>query len=152
MQNPILIIAVPLVVVLALRFFTTTSGLERRTVILGWLIPGAGHFLVGQRKRGLILGALVLFTFLAGMVLADFRNISPFDRHPIWAVAHLFGGLISTVAAFLTRHLYIERINPLYDVGCLYSGVAALLNIIVVVDAYDFAHERSETPAGEADE
>jgi len=152
LQNPILIIAVPLVLVMALRFFTTTTALERRTVILAWLIPGAGHFLVGQRKRGIILGALVIVTFLFGMFLSDFRNISPFDRHPIWAVAHLFGGLVSMLAAFFTRHLYIEEMNPFYDVGCLYSGVAALLNIIVAVDAYDFAHERSEAPAGETAE
>ena len=61
---------------------------QRIAVILAWLIPGAGHFYLGEKGRGLFLGGMVVLTFVVGMVIADFCNISPFDRHPIWGIAH----------------------------------------------------------------
>ncbi len=115
---------------------------QRFAVILAWLIPGAGHFYLGEKRRGLFLAALVIATFVAGMIIADFRNISPLDRHPIWGIAHLFGGLMSGIAALATNGLMIVRDNPFYQVGCLYSGVGALLNVLVMIDAYDLASKK----------
>jgi uncharacterized protein DUF6677 len=121
---------------------------QRRAVLLGWLLPGLGHWSIGQTRRGLVLGSLILVTFLVGLILADFRNISPFDRHPIWGLAHLFGGIVAALTALITQGLHIESENPFYNVGCLYSGVAALLNILAMVDAWDLAAGAS--PSDEA--
>ncbi|MFT7617743.1 MAG: TM2 domain-containing membrane protein YozV [Planctomycetota bacterium] len=115
---------------------------QRTAVLLGWLIPGAGQFYLGEKARGLFLGFLVIGVFFAGMVIADFRNISPFERHPIWGIAHLFGGIMTGIAAFATKGLMIVRDNPLYTVGCLYSGVGALMNVLVMIDAYDLASKK----------
>lgn len=121
---------------------------QRTAVILGWLIPGGGQFYLGERRRGLFLGLLVIGIFVAGMVIADFRNISPLERHPIWGIAHLFGGIMTGIAALATKGLMIVEDNPFYTVGCLYSGVGALMNVLVVIDAYDLA---SKKPAAAAE-
>ncbi|MEE9394722.1 MAG: DUF6677 family protein [Planctomycetota bacterium] len=141
-------IILPLVAVLLLvRFVTTSSARQRNAVLLAWLVPGLGHFHLGEKKRGLWVGGLILLTFVAGMAIADFRNISPFDRHSIWGLAHLFGGLMAGIAALATGSLNIYRDNAAYHVGCLYSGVAALLNILAMIDAWDLAtaKDRKET-------
>lgn len=133
---------------LLLRFVATSTPRQRLAVLLGWVLPGAGHVYLGLRRRGLVLGGLILLTFLAGMALADFRNVSPFDRHPIWGIAHAFGGVMAGVAALLTKDLLILRDSPYYQVGSLYSGVACLLNVLAMIDAWDLAPTTARrTPA-----
>ncbi|MCA9320697.1 MAG: hypothetical protein KDB53_08185 [Planctomycetes bacterium] len=148
----VLYIAGPVIVLLMLsRFLTGTTRRERLAVILGWLFPGLGHIYLGERRRGLFLGGLIVGTFLAGLVLAHFRCISPFDRHPIWAVAHFFGGLLSLGTWGATQSLHIEADYATYQVGCLYVGIATLLNILVIIDAFDHAEARPDLgPAGAA--
>ncbi len=133
----------------AVWFLVQSDPRQRIAVFLGWLVPGAGHLYLGRRDRALFLGCLVIGTFVAGMVIADFCNISPFDRHPIWGIAQLFGGLMSGGAALATSHLMREGDNPYYFIGCLYSGVACLMNLLVMIDAYDCAgkpDEAAESP------
>ncbi len=117
---------------------------QRIAVVLAWLIPGGGHFYLGQKRRGIFLGSMVILVFLVGMVLADFRNIAPLTRHPIWGIAHLFGGLMTAIATAATSNLMIVRDSSYYHVGCLYSGIGALLNVLVAIDAYDIASKKSE--------
>lgn len=132
------------------RFMGTASPRERKAVILAWLFPGLGHLAIGHRPRGLVLGGLVFATFLTGMILADFCNISPFDRHRIWGLCHAFGGAMSGVAAILTRNRMITHDNPLYPYGCLYSGVATLLNLLLILDVSDIVQREERQAAGRA--
>lgn len=41
--------------------------------IAGLILPGLGYFLVGQRKRGLIVGLTLLLMFLGGILIAGIR-------------------------------------------------------------------------------
>lgn len=128
----------------AIWFVVQSRPKQRLAVLFSWLIPGAGQIYLGRKDRGFFLGGLVIATFFAGMVIADFRNISPFDRHEIWGIAHLFGGLMSGSAAAATATLMIRETDPYYNVGCLYSGVACLMNVLVMIDAYDLAGKIEE--------
>lgn len=134
----------PAIAVVAVAIFcvmTRRSMKTRLAVVLAWLFPGAGHLYLGRRQRGLVLGGVVIATFFIGMVLADFRNIHPYGRHWVWGIAHAFCGLLSSGAALATHSLKITADNPYYQVGCLYSGAAGLLNILLMIDAYDLASE-----------
>src|SRR4051812_3718292 len=50
--------------------------------ILGWLVPGSGYFLIGQRTRGIVIGVTIITLFLSGMLLAGVRviDVPGFDR------------------------------------------------------------------------
>lgn len=148
--------AIVLAAVFVAWFIIEAKPRVRVAVLLAFLFPGAGHLYLGRRPRAFFLGGMVLATFLAGMAIADFRNIS-LDRHPVWALAHAFGGLMSAIAGLSTRNLMIEGSDPLYPVGCLYSGVACLMNMLVMIDAYDLARKDAveaatspSSPEGEA--
>ncbi len=47
---------------------------------VGWLIPGLGHVILGQRRRGIILGASILCLWLAGILIGGVSVIDRFDR------------------------------------------------------------------------
>lgn len=43
--------------------------------IAGWLLPGAGHFLIGQRSRGITIGVAILSLFTFGLLVGGVRVI-----------------------------------------------------------------------------
>jgi hypothetical protein len=109
-------------------------------VIAGWLVPGAGHFLLGRRAQALVFFLAVTVTYLVGMALADFGNVSP-ERHTYYFLAHSFNGGETLLAWFLTRDVVMDHVPKHFgmqtgEIGILYTAVASLLNIIAVMDAY----------------
>ncbi len=104
-------------------------------VILGWAIPGAAHVVVGRKDKALLYFVLVLGTFIAGWIISDFRNVY-FEQYR-W---HMFLQMCSGVVAFVIG-ISGEVAEPkmtvmrLFEIGTLYTMVAGLLNILVVMDA-----------------
>jgi len=131
----------------AVWFLLTADPSQRKPFLLGWLVPGLGHWIVGQRRRALFFAVQIVGLFLAGLVLSDFRCVSPFDRHPIWAITQIPGGILTIVTAGLTATLHIERDNPTYAVGCLYVGVACLMNLVALCDLYDLTEPEKRREA-----
>jgi hypothetical protein len=134
----------------AVYFVYLSNPRQRIAVLLALLFPGLGHLFIKQRRRGLFFLGTILGLFLAGMLLADFRNISPLDRHPIWGIAQLPGGLMTAFAALATNSLEITRESPYYAIGCLYSGTACLLNILAACDVWDLTEDLAQRKKREA--
>jgi hypothetical protein len=44
-------------------------------VLAGWLVPGAGYWLIGQRARAVTVGVTIVALFLAGMLIGGVRAI-----------------------------------------------------------------------------
>lgn len=139
----------PVFIAGALALFIHFSNPRQRLgVALTFIAPGVGHWFLGHRSRALFFAGLIVPTFLLGMALAGFTNVSPFDRHPIWGIAQLPGGLLSVAAWLATSPLKISADNPYYQVGCLFTGSACLLNILVMCDIWDL--EEVKPAPGEA--
>jgi hypothetical protein len=137
LQN-LIVWAGPLLYLVGAGWFVMASDpVQRKPVLLGWLVPGLGHWVIGRKPRALFFGIQLVGLFLIGLVLSDFRCISPFDRHPIWALTQIPGGALTIVTAILTAGLDLVRDNPLYPAGCLYVSVACLLNLVALCDLYD---------------
>lgn len=60
------------------RFQLTTE--YAFTVVSSWLVPGSGHWLLGYRFRGGLLGAAILLLFWVGQVLAIPPEPPPQER------------------------------------------------------------------------
>jgi hypothetical protein len=43
--------------------------------LAGWLVPGLGYVLIGQRMRGVIIGSTIVFTFIFGLLLGGVRVV-----------------------------------------------------------------------------
>lgn len=125
--------------------------------LLTWILPGLGHFYLGDRGRGLVLLVAVSATFWTGVAVGGVRATIDPQGHKLWFTAQLCTGG-NTLAAFALRQ-QVERhrtedetsASTNYwlstDIGVHYTGVAGLLNILVILDAIGRS-ERSSSGRG----
>ena len=107
-----------------------------RTVLalaLGWAIPGLGHFSIGRRNKALLYFLVVTLTFVVGVALAQGRNLS-YDRDRVYFYAYMFNGVETWLGWSLFNDLALDKKIPLLQMGFLYSAVASLLNVVVLMD------------------
>lgn len=139
---------VPVLIAAGVAYFVWKSNARQRiAVLLAWVFPGAGHWWLGHRSRAKFFAFCLVPTFLAGMALSGFLNVSPVDRHPIWGLAQIPGGVLTLVAWLATMSLRVTSENDFYLIGCLYTGSACLLNLIAMCDVWDLAESRDEKSA-----
>ncbi len=43
--------------------------------LVGWLVPGGGYWMIGQRERALVVGAAIVSLFVLGLLLAGIRVV-----------------------------------------------------------------------------
>ena len=123
-------------------------------LFLGWLVPGGGHVLLGKWTQAIVFFLVITITYFGGMYLADFTNVS-LERHGYYYIAQILNGGETLLASLLTKDLQPTRVpqhlgTPTLEVGMLYTAVASLLNVIVVMNAYGEVLRR-RSPEEEAD-
>ena len=110
--------------------------------LLAWILPGAGHFYLGHWKRGLIFLVAIGATFWSGVAIGAVRyTVDPHQR-TAWFMAQLCTGTHGLAACFwgesARSNTPAPAASPSYrssDTGVVYSGVAGLLNLLVIVNA-----------------
>jgi hypothetical protein len=108
--------------------------------LAAWLVPGGGHIWLGRRAKGLIfLGALVVM-FALGLALQG--RLFPFEfSQPLVGLAAL-ADLGMGVPYFLAWSMgwgQGQVVAVTYEYANAFLIVAGLLNMLVVLDAYDIA-------------
>jgi hypothetical protein len=111
--------------------------------LASWAVPGAGHLWLGRRTKGLIFLTALPLMFAIG--LAIHGRLFPFDLSDplvcLEAMADLAIGVPYFIAAALGYGLGDVRAVT-YEYGNAFLVVAGLLNLLVVIDAYDVAMGR----------
>jgi hypothetical protein len=106
-------------------------------LIVGWLVPGAGHFLVRKWGRGLLLALAILTMFVLGVAMQGKVYSS---AHDILDMLGLIGDLGSGALYVVTRVLGLGADSVQVttgDYGTRFIVVAGLLNVIAAVDAHN---------------
>ena len=121
----------------------TQSGTLVLLCLASWAIPGAGHLWLGRRTKGLIF--LVALPLMFGLGLALQGRLFPFDLNEplvgLAAIADLGIGIPYFIASTLGYGGGEVRAVT-YEYGNAYLIVAGLLNLLVVIDAFDVAMGR----------
>ena len=108
--------------------------------LASWAIPGAGHLWLGRRSKGLIFLVALPMMFVMGIALHG--RLFPFDVSEwlvcLAAVADLGIGVPYFVSGALGYGAGEVRAVT-YEYGNAFLIVAGLLNLLVVIDAYDVA-------------
>ena len=100
---------------------------------LGWVLPGFGHWLLGERRRSAVLCATIGTLWLAGVLIGGLHVIDR-DAHPWWFVAQ---SLTAPSIAVEYGKRYLEPIHGVGSVseqGVLYIALAGLLNLLAMID------------------
>ena len=133
---------------------------------LAWVVPGAGHFYLGRRRRGLAFFAIVIVTFLLGLQL-DGRAYLADSEHPLTYLAtfaNLGLGPLDLVQREATydellwrlpsvprrKKLVLDRMrrkvhSPTNEYGTTFLLTAGLMNLLLIMDAFDVAMGRKPT-------
>ena len=118
----------------------TQSGGLVLLCLASWAIPGAGHLWLGRRSKGLIFLVAIPLMFAIGLALRG--RLAPFDLSDLLvglaAVADLGIGLPYFLARMLGYGGGDVRAVT-YEYGNTFLVVAGLLNLLVVIDAFDVA-------------
>ena len=118
--------------------------------LISWFLPGGGYFMLGNWKRGLIIGSAIWLMCLIGIFSGgayypgfDFKD--GFLLHLLNIFAKFGNGLGLLISLFV-------KMNPVpniaawatFEYGGRFLEVAGLLNYLATLDAYDIAAGRKE--------
>jgi len=113
-------------------------------VVLGWLLPGAGHFYLKRWNHGILLLFAITSMFAFGLLMRG-RMFEPETGDLFTTVVHC-GGYIAALATgalyFLASWLGYHQeylATAVADYGTKFLVCAGLLNILAVIDAYEIA-------------
>ena len=127
----------------------TTADREQSTTytylicLAAWASPGAGHLLLGRIQKGVVFLVALTLMFLCGLWLEG--RLFPVEvRQPLVALAALADMGIG-VPFFVARSVGAGagRVVALtYEYGNAFLIVTGLLNMLVVLDAFDITQGR----------
>ena len=120
--------------------------------IAGWLVPGAGYWLIGERKRAITVGVTIVAVFVLGVLISGIRVVQApnlagpgnmFQRviSKPWFIGQVLNGPLGIGAAVISDQLAqgayknIEAKARLAEIGTLYTAVAGMLNLLTIIDA-----------------
>ncbi len=113
--------------------------------IATWLLPGLGHFLIGQRVRGTIFLVAITLTFWTGVAIGGVKNtVSPSDR-TLWFAGQICAGGHSLAALAWSNALpnpqgpdkfpaSLIGYGRTEEVSVVYTAIAGMLNILIILD------------------
>jgi hypothetical protein len=109
------------------------------TAVLSWIVPGLGHLYLKERGRGLVFLVTITVTFWTGIAIGGVRNTVDPKERVLWFAAQLCTGGHALSAYALHEATKDPESSPgphlSSEVGVHYTGVAGLLNILVILDA-----------------
>ncbi len=118
---------------------------------LAWLVPGAGHLALHEQRRGIIIFAMIVLTFVVGLYVGSIGVVNPVTAKP-WYVAQvmnspavfLLGGYMSAAHQRAEAQNDSSLAYPVYgragEIGQIYTSIAGLLNLLCIVNATYLAH------------
>jgi hypothetical protein len=125
---------------------------------LTWIIPGLGHWIIGQRRRGIILMVTIPSLWISGLLIGGLGSCNR-DRNPAWFMAQsLFAPSILVnhyqskntaypLGKYEDPDLNAWKVEPSFghanEQGILYTALAGLLNLFCTLD---IIHRDSSVP------
>jgi len=121
------------------------------STFFAWLLPGLGHWLLGERQRAAILAGSIGGLWIAGLLIG---GIGVIDRkaHPAWFVGQILTApsLAIQYANGQLDHMQDRQVpahQPSFgrvrEQGILYTALAGLLNLLTIIDV---ASRRAPAP------
>lgn len=113
------------------------------TLLAAWLVPGAGHFMLGRVRRAAIFFVIVLTAITVGCLLeGNLYRVLP--NQPLTILATL-GSMGMGAPYFILRFIFGYQGNVVaagYEYGSAFLLTAGLMNLLLILDAWDIVRGR----------
>ncbi len=112
--------------------------------VLAWVFPGLGHFYLGRRGAGVLFALIVTACFVLGLSFEGrLYTIESGQPLTILATFAVYGaGLLNISARLLSNNPSGTVLAVTYEYGCAYLLTAGLMNLLLMLDAWDIATGR----------
>jgi hypothetical protein len=113
-------------------------------VLVAWLIPGGGHFMLKRPGRGGLIAASVTAMFLLGLMMRGML----FERQTgdLLTTVIYYGGFIGDLMSGLLYFVTVwlgyaqpDVAGHVHDYGTKFLVAAGLLNVLAMVDTFEIA-------------
>ncbi len=116
--------------------------------LLSWLVPGAGHFVLKEKERSIIIFATIVLTFCIGIYIGSIGVINLYGATPWYVVgAQVMNSPMVLVLGRLTAGGAYRVYGWPNEIGQIYTSTAGLLNLLCIVNAVYMAYLRGIEPA-----
>jgi len=116
--------------------------------LFAWLVPGAGHFALDERRRAGVIFVAIVLTFLIGLYVGSIGVIDPVGAKS-WYAAQI----MNSPVVFLLGRVSTGGDYPVYgrpnEIGQIYTSIAGLLNLLCIVNAIYMAHLQAVEGTGD---
>jgi len=113
------------------------NGFVYLPLIAGWLVPGAGHFLMRKWGRGALLAVSIVGMFVLGIAMQGKLYSSAHDVLDLLGLAGDLGnGLLFVLSRMMGLGADQVQVTTA-EYGTRFIVVAGLLNVIAAVDAHN---------------
>ena len=112
---------------------------------LGWIIPGAGHFYIGKRNKGIFYFFLLVITMIVGIIFSDFHIVGISDNI-IYFISQTGSAVTFGIGYYLrARPPANWDISFLQysEIGLLYFSLPGLLNLQVMLNIFDIFNKEN---------
>lgn len=142
------------------------------TFLLGWALPGLGHWWLGEKRRAIYVAVGVLGLFAGGLLIGGLDAVDQKEDGP-WFLAQALNGPVAFIADAANEALLksgrigelvpsppptpppgqrpvevrvssLKGIGVVNDVGMLYIALGGLMNLVAMLDAAARARRRAE--------
>lgn len=129
--------------------------------VIAWVIPGGGHFVLGEKTKGVILAISIGLLWVGGLLIGGV-HVCDRDDHPWWFypqvciaptwVGHWYQSGLQVVRSSPSASR-VPRFGKAYEPsygfaneqGILYTALAGLLNLLAILDVV-YRDDRSHAP------
>lgn len=114
--------------------------------VAAWLLPGLGHYIMGEKRRAIILACSIGSVWLGGLVIGGTAVINH-KEHMAWFAGQAlmapsilidlgaqFGAERSADDTPSRNPMFEPSFGHMYEQGILYTAMAGLLNLLAVID------------------
>jgi len=133
--------------------------------VAGWLLPGLGYWLIGEKVRGVTVGVVVVLIFAMGLLIGGVRvlEVPTYDhngqrvpnaslvaeiRSKPWSIAQVMIGPVGIVAGAMSikeASVGSDSHSRVNEIAVLYTAVAGMLNLLAIIDT---AHRAGQLQEG----
>lgn len=123
--------------------------------VVGWLVPGGGHMLIGEWKRGIVMALCIIALFATGLYVGSIAVVDP-----VFETLYYYAQVLASPLVFVIDHisrqmgadtparrlLVFARPN---EIGQIYTSVAGMLNLLCILSAIAMADAKARQKRGE---